>query len=169
MWSRNVAAACIPPRDHTEPSRFKGMSGSRSPFMKPYSTDLRDRVVARVLSGESTRLVAAAFSVSVASVVRWSQRHRSRGNSKPDKMGRGKSHILDKERSWLLDRIANEPDVTLRQLEAELLERGVKVCYGTIWSFVHREDLSFKKKRSSQRAGSTGRGALPGTMEEISA
>jgi transposase len=147
---------------------FKGMGGWRPPSMKPYSTDLRERVVARVLSGESTRPVAEAFSVSVASVVRWSQRHRSRGNSKPDKMGRGKAHILDKERSWILDRIANEPDVTLRQLEAELLERGMKVSYGTVWNFVHREDLSFKKKRSSQRTGPAGCGALSGAMEEIS-
>jgi transposase len=83
-------------------------------------------------------------------------------------MGRGKAHILDKERSWLLDRIANEPDVTLRQLEAELLERGMKVSYGTVWNFVHREDLSFKKKRSSQRTGPAGCGALSGAMEEIS-
>jgi len=137
--------------------------------MKPYSRDLRARVVARVLSGETVRSVADTYSVGVSSVVRWSQRYRSRGNSDPDKMGRGGSHILDKERSWLLDRLANEPDVTLRQLVAELGERGVKVCYGTVWNFVHREDLSFKKKRSSQRAGSAGRGPLPGAMEKISA
>ena len=136
--------------------------------MKPYSTDLRERAVARVLSGETVRSVADTYSVGVSTVVRWSQRHRSRGNSAPDKMGRGHSYMLDSERLWLLDRIAQEPDVTLRQLMAELLERGVQVCYGTVWNFVHREDLSFKKKRSSQRAGSTGRGALPGAMEEIS-
>jgi transposase len=117
--------------------------------MKPYSTDLRERAVARVLSGETVRSVADTYSVGVSSVVRWSQRHRSRGNSAPDKMGRGHSHMLDSERIWLLDRIAHEPDVTLRQLMAELLERGVQVCYGTVWNFVHREDLSFKKKRSS--------------------
>ena len=122
--------------------------------MKPYSIDLRDRVVARVLSGESVRPVAETFSVSVASVVRWSQRYRSRGHSAPDKMGRGSAHILDGERSWLLGRIENEPDVALRQLTAELVGRGVKVCYGTVWNFVHREGLSFKKKRSAQRAGS---------------
>ena len=117
--------------------------------MKPYSRDLRARVVARVLSGETVRSVADTYSVGVSSVVRWSQRHRFRGNSAPDKMGRGHSHMLDSERIWLLDRIAHEPDVTLRQLMAELLERGVQVCYGTVWNFVHREDLSFKKKRSS--------------------
>ena len=117
--------------------------------MKPYSTDLRDRVVERVLSGETVRSVSDTYSVGVSSVVRWSQRYRSRGNSAPDKMGRGPSHLLDGERAWLLDRIANEPDVTLRELTAELVDRGVKVCYGTVWNFVHREDLSFKKKRSS--------------------
>jgi transposase len=137
--------------------------------MKPYSTDLRERVVARVLSGETVRTVAAMYSVGIATVVRWSQRHRSRGNSVPDKMGRGHSHVLDSERLWILDRIAQEPDVTLRQLVAELLERGVEVCYGTVWNFVHREELSFKKKRSSQRAGTAGRGALQGAMEEVPA
>lgn len=136
--------------------------------MKPYSIDLRERVVARVQSGESVRPVAESFSVSVASVVRWSQRYRSRGHSAPDKMGRGNAHILDGERSWLLDRIENEPDVTLRQLTAELEERGMKVCYGTMWNFVHREGLSFKKKCSAQRAGPAGRGALPHPVEEIS-
>ena len=137
--------------------------------MKPYSTDLRERAVARVLSGETVRSVAETYSIGVSSVVRWSQRHRSRGHSAPDKMGRGHSCVLDSERLWILDRIAQEPDVTLRQLVEELLERGVKVCYGTVWNFVHREELSFKKKRSSQRAGPARRGALPREMEEISA
>lgn len=65
--------------------------------MKAYSLDLRDRVVARVLSGEAVRPVAAAFSVGVATVVRWAQRYRARGNVAPDKMGGHRSHILDKE------------------------------------------------------------------------
>lgn len=135
--------------------------------MKAYSLDLRDRVVARVLSGGSVRSVAAAFSVSVATVVRWSQRYRARGNAAPDKMGRHRSHILDKERSWLVSRIGEEADVTLRQLVAELGDRGVQVCYGTVWNFVHREDLSFKKKCDAQRAGPSGRGALPTALAEI--
>jgi len=126
-------------------------------------------VVARVLMGGTTRSVAEIFDVGVSSVVRWSQRHRSRGNTMPDKMGRGPSRILDEQRSWLLERIAHEPDVTLRQLQVELAERGVEVSYGTVQSFVHREGLSFKKKCPSQRAGSAGRRALPSTMEKVSA
>jgi transposase len=136
--------------------------------MKPYSIDLRERVVARVESGEPVRSVAEAFSVGVASVVRWSQRFRARGSVAADPMGRPESNILDKERSWILGRIEEEPDVTLRQLEAELGDRGVKVCYGTVWNFVHREKLSFKKKHSAQRAEPAGRGALPDALEKVS-
>ena len=43
-------------------------------MVKPYSEDLRWRVVGRVGSGDTVRDVAAIFDVSVASVVRWSQR-----------------------------------------------------------------------------------------------
>ena len=38
-----------------------------------------------------------------------------------------------------------EKDFTLRGLVAELAERGLKVDYRTVWSFVHTEKLSFKK------------------------
>ena len=37
---------------------------------RPYSLDLRERVVARVAAGDSCRKVAAVFGVSVASVVK---------------------------------------------------------------------------------------------------
>ena len=45
----------------------------------PYSVDLRERVVARVTAGDPVRKVAATFDVSVASVVKWSQRLRRTG------------------------------------------------------------------------------------------
>ena len=48
---------------------------------RAYSLDLRERVVAAVASGQSCRLVAKTFMVSVASVVKWSQRQRAVGKS----------------------------------------------------------------------------------------
>lgn len=45
---------------------------------RAYSLDLRERVVSAVTAGESCRSVAATFKVSVASVVKWSQRLRER-------------------------------------------------------------------------------------------
>jgi transposase len=39
-------------------------------------------------------------------------------------------------------------DFTLQGLADELEGRGLKVDYKTVWTFVHREDQSFKKKHS---------------------
>jgi transposase len=47
-------------------------------------------------------------------------------------------------RDRLLSRMADGRDFTLRGLQAELAERGVKVDYRTVWNFVHAEGLSFK-------------------------
>ncbi len=44
-----------------------------------------------------------------------------------------------------LRRIASGSDMTLRGLVAELAEQGVKVSYRTVWNFVHREKISYKK------------------------
>ena len=41
---------------------------------RPYSQDLPDRVVGSVASGRTCRATAVLFGVSVASVVKWSQR-----------------------------------------------------------------------------------------------
>ena len=111
---------------------------------RPYSMDLRERTIARVVAGESVRTVAAALSISAATVVRWSQRYRVSGSLAPGKVGGHKPRLLTGElRDWLLDR--TKTDFTLRGLVAELAERGVKVDYVQVWRFAHAEGLSFKK------------------------
>ena len=116
---------------------------------RPYSMDLRERAIARFVAGESVRTVAAALSISAATVVRWSQRYRASGSLAPGKVGGHKPRLLTGElRDWLLDR--TKTDFTLRGLVAELAERGVKVDYVQVWRFAHAEGLSFKKKRSSR-------------------
>ena len=118
---------------------------------RPYSMDLRDRAIARVLAGESVRTVALALSISAATVVRWSQRYRATGNAAAGKMGGHKIAILTGANGdWLQDRMRS--DFTLRGLEAELAGRGIKVDYVQVWRFAHAEGLSFKEKRSARRA-----------------
>jgi transposase len=112
---------------------------------RPYSLDLRERVVAAVLSGESCRKVASAFKVSVASVVKWSQRLRATGSPAARPMGREQARSLSAERDWLMARLRAVPDLTLRALVAELGERGVVTSYGSVWRIVHDEGVSFKK------------------------
>jgi putative transposase len=119
---------------------------------KPYSMDLRERAVCRVLRGESVRATAQALSVSLSSVVKWSQRQRATGSAAPGRMGGNRRpKIVDGHRRWLLKRI-DTAGFTLRGLVAELAERGLKVDYRTVWKFVHAAGLSFKKKHPSLRA-----------------
>jgi transposase len=124
---------------------------------KAYSLDLRERAVARVMAGETCRQVAKLFRISVASVVKWSQRFRATGSPAAKPMGRQQPRLLAGEREWIMARLATVPDLTLRAVVVELQERGVAASYGSVWRIVHDGDLSFKKNAVRHRAGSSRR------------
>ena len=122
-------------------------------MVRALSCDLRERVVALVREGASCREAAKVFSVSVASVVRWSQRERVTGSTAPRRFGKPLGLVLLPERDWLLARLSAVPDLTVRALRVELAaQRGVHVGYGAVWRFLAREGLTFKKKPACQRA-----------------
>ena len=135
---------------------------------RAYSLDLRERVVAAVWSGESCRKVAGTYRVSVASVVKWSQRFRATGSAGAKRMGGNQPRSLAGERDWLLERLAAVPDVTLRALVVELGERGVVTSYGSVWRIVHDAGISFKKNSVRHRARSPRRGAKALALEGAS-
>lgn len=125
---------------------------------RSYSDDLRERV-AIAAATQPCREVADLFGVSVASVVKWSQRLRTTGTAaaKPQGGARGVSQILP-HRDWLLERV-KAPGMTMRALAAELSERGVVVHHVSIWRVLKEAGFSFKKNAVRKRAGSTGRRA----------
>ena len=129
---------------------------------RPYSLDLRERVVAAVAAGESCRKVAETYRVSVASVVKWSQCFRSTGSAAAKRMGGSQP------RSPAGTRLAATPDLTLRALVVELGERGAVTSCGSVWRIMDDAGISFKKNSVRQRAGSGRRGKAPGTVEEVS-
>src|SRR5213082_85661 len=94
--------------------------------------DLRDRVVGSVAAGRSCRATAALFGVSVASVVKWCQRWRATGSTAAYQMGGWRPLLLKSERQWLLARIAEKPDLTLRAVVSELAGRGIPASYGAV-------------------------------------
>ncbi|MGY3080313.1 transposase [Bradyrhizobium sp. LM6.10] len=112
---------------------------------RPLSLDLRERVVASVLAGESCRSMAERFGVAVSSVVKWSQRQRATGSVVPGKMGGHRKPVLDPHRAFIVERITQTPHLTLHGLKAELAARGVKVSHNAVWLFLRREGLRFKK------------------------
>ncbi len=134
---------------------------------RPLSMDLRERAIARVQAGETTRSVSEALGIAPSSVTKWWQRFRETGSVSPGQMGGHKPRILiGTHRDWLLERA--QRDFTLWGLVHELADRGVKVDYHTVWTFVHDEGLSFKKKRSAQRAGSSSGPAPASAVEDVS-
>ena len=111
---------------------------------KPYSEDLRTRMVAAVVAGASCREAAKRFSIGVSSVVR-SQRFRRTGSVAAKPMGGERNSRLKDERDWLLARVAAAPDLPLHDIRRELAARNVRVGYGTIWRFFAKEKITFKK------------------------
>ena len=121
---------------------------------KPYSLDLRERVVAAVIEdGLSRRRAASLFDVGISSVIRWVWRYRETGSAAAKSMGGDHRSRLTGEREWILERIETMPDVTLEELRDELKQRGVVVGYGTVWRFFARENVTVKKNRARRGAG----------------
>ena len=136
---------------------------------RPYSVDLRERVVAAVVSGGmSCNRAAKQFGVGISTAIHWVRRVRETGSVAPGKMGGHKpKKISGEHRAWLLQRI-KDGDFTLRGLVAELAERGLNVDYRPVWEFVHAEKLSFKKKRGGWRTRSSGRRKAASSVDQIS-
>jgi putative transposase len=121
---------------------------------KPYSDDLRERVVGAVVKGGVSRHRAAAqFGVAISTAVKWVERFQATGSVSAGQMGGHKpKKIRDEQATWLAARI-RERDFTLQGLIAELAERGLVVDYHTVWDFVHAAGFSFKKRRWSPASG----------------
>jgi transposase len=91
-------------------------------------------------------------SISASARWFWVRRFRETGSVAAKPMGGDYRSRLTTERAWLLERIAQEPDLTLEELRDKLKDRGISVGYGTVWRFFAREDITVKKKRTGGRA-----------------
>lgn len=108
-----------------------------------YSQDLRDRVIE---AGTSARAAAGRFGIGVATAIVWMRRARKRERS-ARKQGQPPRSKLDPHRDYLLGLIAAEPDITIVEMQEQLRsEAGLAASVGTIWTFLDRVGLTFKKR-----------------------
>jgi transposase len=119
--------------------------------MKPYSKDLRLRVLAAVDSGRPREEVAQTFSVSVPTIKRWLKRRRETGNVEPKPIPGRPSVKGAALEGWLAaSHLEENPDLTLEEHREAFEEAhsGVKVSRATVGRAIGRLPGGWPIKKS---------------------
>ena len=114
----------------------------------PLSQDLRRRLVRAVDAGASARGAAARFEVSASAAIKLVRRARRTGSTATARIGGYRKPLLDGREALLRELTAVNPGITLAEIRAALLQRGVApVSLTTVWSTLRRLGLRHKKSR----------------------
>lgn len=113
--------------------------------MRPYSDDLRSRIIEAIDRGEqSWREIASRFVVNLSTVVRLVQRHRRDGTIRPRPHAGGRAPALGPEQlRQLRELVRDRPDATLRELRDSL---AAKCSLATLSRTLKAMGLSRKRK-----------------------
>ena len=114
---------------------------------RPYSVDLRERVLQAQETGEgSQRVLAARFAVSVGTGCGWLGIARREGRRGPRAHGGGRRPLGGADPQVLARLVAEQNDATLAQYGTRLAERtGVRLSEAAICRALTRLGLSRKK------------------------
>jgi transposase len=113
---------------------------------RPYSVDLRERVVRAVEGGASRRATAAKFEVSISFVVKLMQRWYRQGTVQPDRIGGWKPPALAAHGERVCALVAAEPDLTIAELRQRLAADGIGVSRSGLGRFLLAHGLTRKKR-----------------------
>ena len=109
---------------------------------KPYSVDLRVRVLAAVDGGDSVDEVAERYAVTARTVWSWLALRKSTGGVEPRKGAVGPKPKLEEYREKIVAAIQSSSSLTLHELQLTLKLPG---CITTLWKALDRWDQSLKK------------------------
>jgi transposase len=112
---------------------------------KPYSDDLRERVVAAIEAGDTRVKVAELYNMALSMVGGFIKRKRETGSVSPDKFGGYRTFSLEPHMHLVKELVAEQPDSTLAELRSRLAKEKVKVSQSAISRFLHHLNLTFKK------------------------
>jgi transposase len=113
---------------------------------KPYSQDLRERVIAAVDCGGRVSETARLFLVSVSYVSKVMSRRRASGETTARRGRVGRKPKLAPHDDAIRARVAAYPDATLEELQHWLFEeREIKVSIGCLWNRLTFLKLPLKK------------------------
>src|SRR5258708_38273442 len=111
---------------------------------KPYSDDLRERVVAAIEAGHSRVKVAELYNMALSTVGGFIKRKRETGSVSPDKFGGDKTFTLEPHTERGKELVAEQPDRTLSELQVRLAKKKVKVGQtGDFWFLPHQQQTLY--------------------------
>lgn len=118
--------------------------------MKPYSQDLREKIIRALEAGETQEEVTDRFTVSLSFVEKLWRRWRETGRCAALPHAGGRQRALREHEAAIRAEVAGQPDVTLAELSERLASAGApSVSLATICAELQRLDLPRKKSRST--------------------
>ena len=126
---------------------------------RPYSSDLRARVIEAVDDGATRAEAAERFGVSVASAVRWHQAWRQHGTIEAKPYG-GSRSPLEGYVEDLIALVEERNDWTLDEFVDAMHKRRIPGSRTSLFRFLERHGITFKKKRCCTPASRSARTLL---------
>lgn len=115
---------------------------------RAFRMDLRRRVVAAIDGGLSTRAAARRFAIGIATAGAWHRLWRRTGDVRPGRQGQPKRSKLDPHEAFILSLVEETRDIALAEIAERLAEaRGVSVCPATVWYFLDKRGITYKKRQ----------------------
>jgi putative transposase len=123
---------------------------------KPYSQDLRERVVKAVEAGQTRETIAKMFKIGTATVERYTARWRRTKSVAPDKFGGHLKPKLSGHADRVKALVKAEPDATLAEIQSKLAGEQITISITSLHRFLKASKITYKKNAVRRRA-KTGR------------
>lgn len=121
--------------------------------MKPYSSDLRRRIIEAIQDNEETQEeIAERFSVGLSFIEKLWRRFRETGSYEALPHSGGRERLLKNDEALIRRKVPEQPDIRLLELaEYVSAETGHKaVSEVVMWGHLERMNLPRKKSRFTQ-------------------
>ncbi len=123
--------------------------------MRPYSEDLRKRVIAAKRAGKSSAEVAERLALSQRTVERYWERYGQKGHCRVEQIGGYRRSRLAGHEKVVAAWIEAQPDLSLEELCLRCQkELHVTLTVSALWHRLKALGLSYKKKDARRRTGS---------------
>ena len=122
---------------------------------KPYSRDLRERVIASIEAGASRREAAELYGISPSVVVIWARQWKTTRTVEAKPSG-GSISPLEDHAAFLLGLVTENPDMTLDEVVTAVSKARIACSRTAVWRFYERHGCT-SKKLCAQRSKSAPR------------